>query len=75
MVKSFCSLLIYVNHAIVPDFNVAYMCFYAIHENKIFAKISEFTVNKRIQLMRANAQLASLYIRAISLEPLKFEKS
>ena len=35
-----------VNHAIVANFYVANMSFYAIHENKILAKISEneFTV-------------------------------
>ena len=37
-----------VNHATVPIFNVAKMSFNAIRENKILAKISEFTV---VQLM------------------------
>ena len=44
MVKSLCRLLIYVNHALVANFNVANMSFNAIRENKILAKISEFTV-------------------------------
>ena len=34
----------YVNHALVANFNAANMSFYAIRENKIHAKISEFTV-------------------------------
>ena len=33
-----------VNHAIVPIFNVANMYFNAVRENRILAKISEFTV-------------------------------
>ena len=44
MAKSFCCLLIQVNHAYVAIFNVANMSFNAIHEIKILAKISEFTV-------------------------------
>ena len=44
MPKSFCRLLMEVNHAYVAIFNVAYMSFNAIRENKILAKISEFTV-------------------------------
>ena len=43
MAKSLCRLLIYVNHALVANFNVAIMSFNAIRENKILAKISEFT--------------------------------
>ena len=34
-----------VNHVIVANFNVANMSFNAIRENKILAKISEFTVH------------------------------
>ena len=34
----------YVNHALVANFNAANMSFYATSENKILAKISEFTV-------------------------------
>ena len=45
MAKSLCRLLIKVNHAIVANFNAANMSFNAICENKILAKISEFTVN------------------------------
>ena len=44
MVRSLCRLLIKVNLAQVTDFNVANMYFNAIRENKIVAKISEFTV-------------------------------
>ena len=44
MVKSLCHLLMKVNHVIVANFYIANMSFNAIHENKIQAKISEFTV-------------------------------
>ena len=44
MAKSFCTLLIQVNHVYVTIFNVANMSLNAIHENKILAKISKFTV-------------------------------
>ena len=44
MVNSHCRFLIYVSHALVAIFNVANMSFNAIRENKILAKISEFTV-------------------------------
>ena len=44
MAKSLCRLLVYVNHAIVAIFNVANVYFNAIRENRILAKISEFTV-------------------------------
>ena len=44
MAKSLCRLLIFVSHAVVANFNVANMSFNAIRENKILAKISEFTV-------------------------------
>ena len=44
MAKSRCHLLMKVNHVIVANFNVANMTFNAIRENKILAKISEFTV-------------------------------
>ena len=44
MVKLLCHLLMKVNHAIVGIFYVANMSFNAIRENKILAKISEFTV-------------------------------
>ena len=48
MVNSLCLLLIQVNHALIADFNVTNMSFNAIRENKILAKISEFTVpNKK----------------------------
>ena len=48
MAKSLCLLLILVkkNHAQI--FCVANMSFNAIHENKVLAKISGFTVNKLI---------------------------
>ena len=42
--RDHCHLLIYVNHALVANCNVAYMCFNAIWKNKILAKICEFTV-------------------------------
>ena len=45
MAKSLCHLLMKVNHAIVENFYVANMSLNAIHESKILAKISEFTVN------------------------------
>ena len=41
MEKSFCRVLILVNHALV---NVTYMSLNAIRDNKILAKISGFTV-------------------------------
>ena len=44
MATSLCRLLVYVNHALVANFNVANMSFNAIRENKFLAKISEFTV-------------------------------
>ena len=44
MGRSICRLLIYVNHALVANFNVADMSFNAIRENKILMKISELTV-------------------------------
>ena len=44
MAKSLCLLLNSVNHALVANFNVANMYLNAIRENKILAKISEFTV-------------------------------
>ena len=49
------------NHALVAIFNVANMSFNAIHENKILAKISEFTVtvtqtpSKHIKVGQRNA--------------------
>ena len=45
MAKSFCRLLILVNHALVAIFNDANMAFNAIRENKILPKISEYTVS------------------------------
>ena len=44
MAMSLSRLLMYLNHALVANFNVANMSFNAIRENKIIAKISEFTV-------------------------------
>ena len=44
--KSLCHLLIYVNHALVLNFNFTNMSFNPIRENNIHVKISEFTVNK-----------------------------
>ena len=38
------SFMIYVNHALVAIFSVTNMYFYAIHENKILAKMFWFTV-------------------------------
>ena len=45
--RSLCRLLIYVNHALVLNFNIANMSFNANPEIKILAKISEFTVISR----------------------------
>ena len=45
MAKSLRRLLIKVNHVLVANFIVANMYFNAIRENKILAKISEFTVH------------------------------
>ena len=44
MAKSPCRLLLQVNHALVVIFHVTNLSFNAIRENKILAKISEFTV-------------------------------
>ena len=44
MARSLCRLLIYVNHDLVGVLYVTNMCFNAIRENQILAKISEFTV-------------------------------
>ena len=44
MARSPCHLLMKVNHVTVANFNVANIYFNAIRENKILAKISEFTV-------------------------------
>ena len=44
MAKSIYCLLMYVNHALVANFNAANMSFNAIRENKTLAKISKFTV-------------------------------
>ena len=45
MVRSLCRLVIYVNHALVANFNVANMSFNAIRESKILTKLSEFMVH------------------------------
>ena len=45
MAKSLCRLLMKVNHVIDAIFYVANMSFNDIRENKILAKISEFTVS------------------------------
>ena len=44
MTKLLCHLLMKVNHVIVANFYISNMSFNAIRENKILAKISEFTV-------------------------------
>ena len=44
MEGSLCCLLIYVNHALDANINVASMSLNAIHTNKILKIISEFTV-------------------------------
>ena len=44
MAKLFCHLLMKVNHFIFANFYAANMSFNAMCENKILAKISEFTV-------------------------------
>ena len=46
--KSLCRFLTWVNHALVASFNVANKFFNAIRENKILAKISEFTVPRPV---------------------------
>ena len=45
MAKLLCLLLMYVNQALVANFNVTNTSFNAIRENKILAKTSEFTVD------------------------------
>ena len=44
MEKSFCHLLLLINHALVAYLNIANMSFNTIRENKILTKISGFTV-------------------------------
>ena len=44
LAKSICHILMKVNHVIVANVHVANMSFNAIRENKILAKISEFTI-------------------------------
>ena len=51
MARSFCRLLMKVDHHLVADFNVANMSFNAIRENKILTKISEFTVSALCTLL------------------------
>ena len=51
MAKSLCHLLMKVNHVKVANFYVANMSFNAICENKILAKISEFTVFEPVVLL------------------------
>ena len=46
MAKSLCHLLMKVNHVKVENVYLANMSLNTIHENKILAKISEFTVLK-----------------------------
>ena len=48
MAKLLCHLLMKVNHVMIANFYVANMSFNAIRENKILAKISEFTVTSNI---------------------------
>ena len=50
-----------VNHVIVANFYIANMCFNTICENKIFAKISEFTI-------RGQKHKVLLYIFLIRLQ-------
>ena len=50
MARSLCSLLIYVNHALVANLNVTNMSFNTIRENKILAKITQFTVGLLVSL-------------------------
>ena len=50
MAKSLCRLLIYVNNALVVNFNIANLSFKAIRENKILAKISKFTVFEDVHM-------------------------
>ena len=45
MAKSFFRLLMKVNHDLVANFNVTNMSFNVFRENRILAKISEFTVH------------------------------
>ena len=48
MAKILCHLLMKVNHVIVANFYVTNMSFNAIRENKVLAKISKFTVKKKV---------------------------
>ena len=47
MTKLLCHLLMKVNHVIVMNFYIANMSFNTIRENKILAKIYQFTVHLR----------------------------
>ena len=51
-----------VNHVIVAIFYVANMSFNAIRENKILAKISEFTVSEDM-LIASSVALQYFYLR------------
>ena len=55
MAKLLCHLLMKVNHVMIANFYVANMSFNAIRENKILAKISEFTVVRRLAALTRNA--------------------
>ena len=50
MVKSLCHLPMKVIHVIVENFYVANMSFNTNHENKIYAKISVFTVINKLHV-------------------------
>ena len=45
MAKPHCHLLIYINHALVPNFNSANVPFNAIRENELSEKKIKFTVH------------------------------
>ena len=60
MARSLCRLLIYVNHDLVGVLYVTNMCFNAIRENQILAKISEFTV--LIDTVSENELIVSIYV-------------
>ena len=64
--KALCSLLMKVNHAKFANFNVTNMSFNTIRENKILAKISEFTVVTHFSI-----QLCGILTRVDSDDPVQ----
>ena len=62
MAKSLCQLLIYVNHVLVANLNVASMPFNAIRGNKILVKISGSTVRTKISILQHNIYIITVNI-------------